>query len=118
MERVLGIGGVFFKAKDPKALGAWYAKHLGLPIDESYSGAMFSGDGQTLWTPFAQDTQHFAPSDKPFMINFRVGDLRAMVAQLRDAGVAVDDRIDDTAYGVFGWLLDPEGNRIELWQPK
>jgi predicted enzyme related to lactoylglutathione lyase len=118
MERVLGIGGVFFKAKDPKALGAWYAKHLGVPIDDSYGGAMFSGEGQTVWSPFAADTQHFAPSEKPFMINYRVRDVRAMIAQLRDAGVTVDDKIVDSDYGVFGWLLDPEGTRIELWQPK
>ena len=117
MERVLGIGGVFFKAKDPKALAAWYAEHLGLEIDPSFGGTMFSGDGQTVWSLFAADTKHFAPSDKPFSINYRVRDLRAMLAQLRAGGVTVDDKIDDSEFGVFGWCMDPEGNRIELWQP-
>jgi predicted enzyme related to lactoylglutathione lyase len=117
MQRVLGIGGVFFKASDPKALGAWYAKHLGVPVDDSFGGAMFSGEGQTVWSPFAADTKYFAPSEKPFMFNFRVTDLRAMLAQLREAGVTVDDKIEDSEFGAFGWFMDPEGNRVELWQP-
>lgn len=117
MERVLGIGGVFFKANDPKALGAWYAEHLGIPVDPTYGGAIFEGEGQTVWTPFAADTQHFAPSEKPFMLNFRVKDLRAMLAQLRAGGVIVDDKVDESEFGAFGWFMDPEGNRVELWQP-
>ncbi|CAN5250987.1 VOC family protein [soil metagenome] len=112
MERVLGIGGVFFKARDPKALTAWYAANLGLPVAE-YGGATFDGEGQTVWSPFAADSTHFPNA---LMINFRVKDLRAMLAQLRAAGVAVEDKIDEGEYGAFGWFTDPEGNRVELWQ--
>ena len=120
MARVIGIGGIFFKARDPKALGEWYAKHLGLPIS-SFGGAMYAEDPQrpgcTLWTPFKEDTKYFAPSDKPFMINYRVDDLHALLAQLRSEGVQVDEKVDESEYGRFGWIMDPEGNRVELWQP-
>jgi predicted enzyme related to lactoylglutathione lyase len=124
-ERVTGLGGFFFKASDPKSLARWYEDNLGVPIDPSYGGASFkwreagdpSREGQTLWTPFAADTKYFEPSRAPFMVNFRVRDLRAMLDQLRAAGVAVDDKVDDTPFGKFGWLLDPDGNRIELWEP-
>ena len=121
MAKVTGIGGIFFKARDPKALAAWYATHLGLPLTD-FGGAMFAEDserpGCTLWTPFAEDTKYFAPSDKPFMLNFRVDDLDGLLAQLRAAGVQVDAKVDDYPYGRFGWIMDPEGNRVELWQPK
>lgn len=120
MARVIGIGGIFFKARDPKALGEWYAKHLGLPIS-NFGGAMYAEDPQrpgcTLWTPFKEDTKYFAPSDKPFMINYRVDDLHALLAQLRSEGVQVDEKVDESEYGRFGWIMDPEGNRVELWQP-
>lgn len=123
MERVRGIGGVFFKARDPKALGAWYAKHLGLVL-EGWGGALFPwrehdarGDACTVWSPFPADTKYFEPSASPFMINFRVDDLDAMFAQLRAAGVAVEERVERSELGAFGWVMDPEGNRIELWQP-
>ncbi len=116
MERVLGIGGVFFKSKDSKALGAWYAKHLGLPVDPTYGHAAFENEGtsQTVWSPFAADSTHFPNA---LMINYRVKDLRAMLAQLREAGVAVEDKVDESDFGAFGWFTDPEGNRVELWQP-
>lgn len=120
MARVIGFGGFFFKARDPQALGAWYAKHLGLKI-EDFGGAMFAEDnarpGHIVWSPFKQDTQYFAPSDKPYMMNFRVDDLHTLLAELRGAGVQVDARIDESEYGRFGWIMDPEGNRVELWEP-
>ncbi len=124
MKRVTGIGGIFFKAKDPKALGEWYRTHLGVPVEE-WGGATFQwasaenpgGVGMTLWTPFAQDTSHFAPSTSPFMINFRVHDLHALLKALREEGCTVDEKVDDSEYGKFGWVMDPEGNRVELWQP-
>jgi len=115
MERVLGIGGIFFKSPDPEALRAWYAKHLGIP-EESY-GHMFTGPSDTVWSPFEQGTDYFAPSEKPFMINYRVENLDRMLAQLREGGVKVDDNIGDYDYGRFGWAMDPDGNRFELWQP-
>jgi predicted enzyme related to lactoylglutathione lyase len=116
MERVTGIGGIFFKAKDPKALGAWYARHLGIDVQE-WGGAAFQGEGTTLWSPFKADTKYFEPSAAPFMINYRVADVDAMLAQLRDAGVQVDEKVDESEFGKFGWAMDPEGNRFELWQP-
>jgi predicted enzyme related to lactoylglutathione lyase len=118
MERVKGIGGIFFKANDPKGLSEWYAKHLGVPV-EPYGGASFreSGEATTIWSPFPADTTYFAPSKSPFMINFRVESLDRMLAQLRAAGVEVDPKTDASEYGKFGWFLDPEGNRVELWEP-
>jgi catechol 2,3-dioxygenase-like lactoylglutathione lyase family enzyme len=119
MERVLGIGGIFFKAKDPKALKAWYRDHLGVPTDE-HGETMFSSSEEPgavlVWSPFPADTTYFEPSKAPFMLNFRVRNLHAMLAQLRAAGVTVDEKVQDEPYGKFGWVMDPEGNRIELWE--
>jgi len=119
MERILGIGGIFFKARDPQGLAAWYQKHLGIPIDagQTYGSLRASEGDESVWSTFPEDTTYFAPSQKPFMVNYRVSDLDAMLAQLRGAGVEVDDRIEDGEYGRFGWATDPEGNRFELWQP-
>lgn len=114
MERVLGIGGIFFKARDPKRLRAWYRDRLGVDVDEY--GMLFKDGGPVQWSPFKQDTQYFDPSRKDFMFNFRVRDLDAMLAQLRAAGEAVDDKVESHEYGRFGWVMDPEGNRVELWQ--
>ena len=124
MEKVTGIGGVFFKAEDPKGLAAWYAEHLGVPVHE-WGGAAFQWHpmdeperaASTIWSPFKADTKYFEPSPKPYMLNYRVADLDAMLAQLRAAGVTVDEKVDDSEYGRFGWAMDPEGNRFELWQP-
>jgi predicted enzyme related to lactoylglutathione lyase len=124
VKRVTGIGGIFFKAKDPKSLGEWYREHLGVPV-ESWGGATFSwsssenptGIGTTIWTPFKEDTSHFAPSKSSFMINFRVHDLHALVKALREEGCVVDEKVDESEYGKFGWVMDPEGNRVELWEP-
>jgi predicted enzyme related to lactoylglutathione lyase len=114
-ERVTGIGGVFFRARDPKALVEWYEAHLGVPVTDGY--VVFSESrGAHVWAPFRQDTDYW-PAEKEAMVNFIVRDLDAMLAQLRDAGVEVDDRVEDHEYGRFGWAVDPEGNRIELWQP-
>jgi len=125
MAKVTGIGGIFFKASDAKSLGAWYRDNLGIPVDESYGGASFEWRekeqqdvvGSTVWSPFPSTTKYFDPTVAPFMINYRVDDLDAMLAQLRDAGATVEEKTDDTEYGRFGHATDPEGNRFELWQP-
>lgn len=119
MERVLGVGGIFFKASDPAKLKAWYRDHLGVPTDES-GELMFpahAAPGPLVWAPFPADTQYFEPSKAPFMINFRVKDLHSLLAQLRAAGDPVDDKVVEESYGKFAWVLDPEGNRVELWEP-
>ena len=123
MKRVTGIGGVFFKAKDPKALGAWYRTHLGINVEE-WGGAAFrwaddnpDGAGSTIWNLFKADTSHFAPSASSFMINYRVDDLHALIAKLREEGCDVDEKVDESEFGKFGWVMDPEGNRVELWEP-
>jgi predicted enzyme related to lactoylglutathione lyase len=124
MERVTGIGGVFFKSADKKALGEWYAKNLGMDVQE-WGGAVFrwrdesdpARAGSTAWSLFPADTTYLGAGGAPFMINYRVADLDAMLAQLRAAGAQVEDRVDDSEYGRFGWATDPDGNRIELWQP-
>jgi predicted enzyme related to lactoylglutathione lyase len=119
MARAIGIGGVFLKARDPKALGAWYRDNLGLPL-EDWGGAVFRWDapGTTIWSPVAQETHQFGGGSQPFMLNFRVDDLDALLAQLRSAGCTVDEKVSEDDYGRFGWVTDPEGNRVELWQPK
>ena len=114
MERVTGIGGVFFRSRDPAALVAWYAEHLGVPVTDGY--VIFPESRNTVWSPFSEDTEYWPPA-KQGMVNFTVRDLDAMLAQLRAAGVEVDDRVEDHQYGRFGWGLDPEGNRFELWEP-
>jgi predicted enzyme related to lactoylglutathione lyase len=120
MARVTGLGGIFFKARDPQALSAWYAQHLGLKVEE-FGGTLFRDDaslpGYLVWAPFKDDTTYFDPSTQPFMVNFRVDDLDALLAALRAAGVQVDARVDESEFGRFGWIMDPEGNRVELWQP-
>ena len=122
MERVTGIGGIFFKSSDPKALGAWYRDHLGLDVTD-WGGVIFqwggmdSPPGMTLWSPFAQDTSYMAPSTSSFMVNFRVADLHALLAALKAEGCNVEDRTETSAQGKFGWVIDPEGNKVELWEP-
>lgn len=120
MERVTGIGGVFFRAENPNALAAWYREHLGVPVDEDQTYATFasSGSGEmTVWSAFPSDTEYFGSGETPLMVNYRVRDLDAMLAQLRAAGVEVEDRVEEFDYGRFGWATDPEGNRFELWEP-
>lgn len=113
-ESVTGVGGVFFRARDPDALVAWYREHLGVPLTDGY--VIFPESRDTHWVPFAADTDYW-PEEKHLMVNFTVSDLEAMLAQLRAAGVTVDDRVEDAGYGRFGWATDPEGNRFELWEP-
>ncbi len=116
-EAVQGIGGVFFRSRNPDDLRAWYATHLGIDMEE-YGTTFTAKDGdQTVWAPFRADTDYFGRDDQQLMVNFRVRDLDAMLAQLRAAGVDVDDRVADHEYGRFGWATDPEGNRFELWEP-
>ena len=120
--RVHGIGGIFFKAEDPKALTAWYSKHLGVGSEE-WGGHIFKwkrDDGSpaySVWTPFKATTDHFKPSDKPYMINFRVDDLAATLQSLREEGCQVLDRYEESEQGKFGYVVDPEGGLIELWEP-
>ena len=119
-ERVTGIGGAFFRARDPDGLAEWYAEHLGInPMSsESERGLVAGRAGPTVWAPFPADTDYFGRRDQSWMINFRVADLDAMLAQLREAGVEVDDDVQAMeGIGRFGWASDPEGNRFELWQP-
>jgi catechol 2,3-dioxygenase-like lactoylglutathione lyase family enzyme len=118
---VTGIGGVFFKAKDPKALAAWYRDVLGLPL-EAWGGAALRYDAPNhppaaAWSAFPASSSYFAPSTGDFMINYAVDDMEALIARLRAKGVAILKR-DEDANGRFAWILDPEGNKIELWEPK
>ena len=121
MARITGVGGIFFKAADPKALAAWYRDVLGITV-ENWGGALFSPDAQgpphLVWSAFNQDTKYFAPSTREFMINFAVDDLDGMIAALKDKGVNILSRDDSDPNGKFAWLLDPAGTKIELWEPK
>jgi glyoxylase I family protein len=118
MERVQGIGGVFFRARDPQSLAQWYEQHLGIPIEEWGGSVMRAEAGDvTVWSPFREDTEYFGSSGQQSMVNYRVRDLDAMLEQLRAAGVEVDDNRHEDENGRFGWAVDPEGNRFELWQP-
>ncbi len=124
MKRVTGIGGIFFKAKDPVVLRAWYKKHLGIDIQD-WGGAVFSwanaanepDKGTTVWNITAADDNYFAPGTSSFMVNYRVADLHFLLDALRTEGCNVLDRIEDSEFGKFGWVIDPEGNKVELWEP-
>lgn len=118
MAKAVGVGGVFLKARDPRALSAWYAKHLGIPQAEDGSLA-FDGPasaGMTVFAHFPLDTGYFGDGPQQSMMNFRVDDLDGLLACLAEADVRVDPKRDDYPYGRFGWIWDPEGNRVELWQ--
>lgn len=125
MKHITGIGGIFFKANDPEKLAAWYRKHLDLNV-EDFGGVVFHDkdaspeitkrQAYTTWSPFEANTDYFAPSEKPFMINFRVANLDALLAKLENEGVKVE-RTEKSEFGYFGWVMDPEGNKIELWEP-
>ncbi len=124
MEKVKGFGGVFFKANDPDALAKWYREHLGLKV-EDFGGVVFkwrdqedpTQEGYSLWSMFKASSEYFGPGPHAYMFNFRVDDLDAMLAQLRALGAQVEDKIEESEFGRFGWVTDPEGRRIELWQP-
>jgi len=124
MGRITGIGGIFFKAQDPEKLRAWYQQNLGFGFD-SWGGVVFQWKEEaermetacTIWCPFPSDTKYFEPSSKGFMMNFRVSDLDGLLRQLKENGAEVDPRCETEPNGKFGWVMDPEGNRIELWEP-
>jgi predicted enzyme related to lactoylglutathione lyase len=124
MKRVTGVGGIFFKAKDPKAMQAWYKRHLGIDV-QSWGGVTFDwkdADGRpvggtTVWCISSAESDTFAPSTAPFMVNYRVADVRALLTALKEEGCNVLDKFDDSEYGKFGWVIDPEGNKVELWEP-
>jgi len=124
MKRVTGIGGIFFNARDPVVLRAWYKTHLGIDVQE-WGGAAFTWTdaegkptaGTTIWTIGDASSNSFAPSTAPFMVNYRVADLHALVATLRGEGCNVLENVDESEYGKFAWVIDPEGNKVELWEP-
>ena len=123
MKKVTGIGGIFFKSKDPKKITAWYQKHLGLETNPY--GAVFNWcqdddfkkKAETQWTPFDEKTTYFEPSGRDFMINYRVENLEALVIELKKEGVTIVDEMQTYSYGKFIHILDYEGNKIELWEP-
>jgi len=118
MERVTGIGGVFQRAGEAAGLRAWYAEHLGIDLSEWGTKTFDSTPGaSTTWAIFDEDTEYFGRREQAFMVNFRVADLDAMLAQLRSAGVEVIDALEESEFGRFGWAVDPEGTRFELWEP-
>ena len=124
IKKVTGIGGIFFKCKDPKKMKEWYNTHLGLNTNDY--GATFewreasdsTKEGSTTWSPFAETTKYFEPSTKDFMINYRVVDLEALVEELKKEGITIVDKIEDSDYGKFVHIIDMEGNKIQLWEPK
>lgn len=125
MAKITGIGGVFFKTKsDPKALAAWYEKHLGMRL-ENWGGAILrwpddkaEDKGLTVWHVAGKESQWFSPSDSSFMINYRVDDLGALITQLRAAGIEIIKGPESDENGKFAWIMDPDGNKVELWEPK
>jgi len=122
MAKVLGVGGVFFKSPDPQKLGAWYQKWLGVPVEDPY-GASFPPTsmptaGFTAWAPFKADTHYFEPCPREFMFNLVVDDLDEALDQVRQGGAHVVGEVEECEYGRFGWFLDPDGNKVELWEPK
>jgi predicted enzyme related to lactoylglutathione lyase len=123
MKRVTGIGGIFFKCKDPNKVKDWYKKHLGLDTDqygtnfEWREGADATKKGFTQWSPFSETTTYFGPSDQEYMINYRVENLEQLVEQLKAEGVTIADEIETFEYGKFVHIIDLEGNKIELWEP-
>lgn len=122
-EKVTGIGGIFFRARDPEGMFAWYREQLGICAEEGHADFVWRDNerpdevGRTVWSLFPADTDYFGPKRPGFMINYRVSNLERMLAQLRRNGVAVET-VEDYDYGRFAWITDPEGNRIELWEPK
>jgi predicted enzyme related to lactoylglutathione lyase len=123
MARVTGIGGIFLKARDPKALTAWYAQHLGIQLAD-WGGAVFLwsdelpvGTGSTAWSLFPADSPHFGPGAQTSIVNYRVDDLETLLTQLASASIPIDPDRQSHPYGHFAWITDPEGNRVELWQP-
>jgi len=123
MARVTGIGGIFLRSPDPKALADWYVQHLGIQLAEhGFATFLWSDEvppttGMTIWSAFPTDTKYFGPGPQPYMVNYRVDDLDALLTQLAAANVPIDPDRQDYPYGRFAWITDPDGNRLELWQP-
>lgn len=124
MEKVAGIGGVFVRAKDPGALAKWYGENLGFDVSAAFPGAIFPlitpnapGGSYGIWSAMPADTDYMGDMNNGFMVNLRVNDLDAMLAQLREAACDVAEEVERNGFGQFGWVTDPEGNRVELWQP-
>jgi glyoxylase I family protein len=115
MANVTGFGGLFFRANDPDALADWYEKHFS--INSMSNGIWIQKEGPTVFAPFKKSTQYFGRDDQQFMINLRVTDLEELLNELKAAGVRIDEKRQDEPYGRFAWVYDPEGNKIELWQP-
>jgi len=123
MKRVTGIGGVFFKCNDPEKIKDWYNKHLGIKSDQ-YGGGFVWREYKdpehisfTAWSPFSDKSEYFSPSKKSFMFNYRVENLEKLLEELKKEGVEIVGKIEEYEYGKFGWIMDPEGNKIELWEP-
>ena len=125
MKRVTGIGGIFFKSDDPEKLYQWYETHLGIRRSEDGTGAVFewregndtADNGMTVWSIFPRNTKYFDPGRSAFMINYRVDNLDALLEAMKSEGAQVDPHREDYDYGRFAWITDPEGNRVELWEP-
>lgn len=124
MKRVIGIGGIFFRSEDPESLAAWYRERLGIPVNEDgycdFAWRLAEDPerfGRTVWSLFPADTDYFGPGDVPFMVNYRVDDLETLLDALREEGVEIADDVESHDFGRFGWITDPEGRRIELWEP-
>ncbi len=121
MAKVTGLGGVFFRSPDAKALGEWYKEWLGLPVEHPYGAGIphkqLSGKSLSVWAPFDRDTKYFGESGQSYMINLMVDDLAGALAQVKEGGAEVVPKTEDSEFGHFGWFVDPEGNRVELWQP-
>jgi len=124
MKRVTGIGGIFFNAKDAPSLQVWYKRHLGIDV-QVWGGTAFTWTdakgvpvaGSTAWSITSQDSDLFSPSSAGFMVNYRVDDLRALIKVLKEEGCTVLDKFEESDFGKFAWIIDPEGNKVELWQP-
>ena len=124
MAKIVGLGGVFFKSTDPVALARWYHAHLGMPIDidnPTYGASFKSADippgGYQVWSPFKESTEYLDPSTKTFMFNLMVDDLDGALEQVAAGGATLVDDVDESEFGRFGWFIDPEGNKVELWEP-
>ena len=121
MAKVLGVGGVFFKSPDPKRLYDWYAKWLGMEFEADWGIAYYPNSmpakGHTVWSAFDSNTDYFAPSEKEFMFNLVVDDIEQALKQLKEGGAQVIGDIEKLEYGLFGWFIDPDGNKVELWKP-
>jgi predicted enzyme related to lactoylglutathione lyase len=121
MATVLGVGGLFFKSRDPEALGAWYQRWLGLQSEGqavTFSPTVMPPAGKTVWAPFPAATDYFQPSSKEFMFNLVVDNLDEALTQVREGGAEIVGSVEESDYGRFGWFLDPEQNKVELWEPR